>query len=659
MSVPLGSNLTLLAGTGPVEPAQKRERAAASSARKARWGRLRRWFAKIKAYKGWRVGASSSANPTACNEDLHHDLHRQGGGDPPTEATSQPNLKEPTPSSHHQRLRPAPQPSQHEGLRGGSRGGSNDPENSDHRKRESSISSLPKDLKSSIRRRSASLRSNQQRPSISHTNSSNSSVALPTHQLPDPHPGNRVDPADLQGLRSASNASLRPINTTVHANKSTESLNRDAGSARTIPTPSTANSGNNPPRSLPIHPRLRGDDSHRPATAGSLSQAGDITSAPVGEKSTGSSATRSISGRHHTGTFSNASGVASSDNKSNYHRIQSVLPKRLDTLAYLRDLHTGSTYWFNTSHYTRPELEAKVPYFNPDKLVRRGSNFLVLGWSLTRLKDNSNNLTEFLKMFLSILSEFESYQLAHPIDGSGGTFGGGGSAFNKMRMGTSFLRRNQGGGGVVSGVMKGRRGSSAVDMGGGGGGGGDGVSEPSTSTRTVSGGPAGQSHNSSNPLSAGSNHSGHGGLGIGNASPPSASAPTFSGSGYPSGGAGGGGTTSEPSINAGSTGTPAGTLHPGEEYTHLIVMPQPFDVDYYQTFAALCDCAIDTYARISRLAGSAEVCGPNVADLFSKADAKVRKLVTSEITKDMEGRSKDGVRREMAGVGRLIMGSLM
>ena len=292
-----------------------------------------------------------------------------------------------------------------------------------------------------------------------------------------------------------------------------------------------------------------------------------------------------------------------------------------------------------------------MPYFNPDKLVRRGSNFLVLGWSLTRLKDNSNNLTEFLKMFLSILTEFEAYQLAHPIDGSGGTFGGG-SAFNKMRMGTSFLRRNPGGGSVVSGVMKGRRGSSAVDMGGGGGG--DSVPEPNNSTRSVSGGAALQSHSSGNPLSAGSNHSNHGMPPVGSTSPPTSSMPTFSSSGYPSGGG-----TLESAGHTASTGVPAGTLHPGEEYTHLIVMPQPFDVDYYQTFAALCDCAIDTYASISRLAGSAEVCGPNVADLFSKADAKVRKLVTSEITKDMEGRSKDGVRREMAGVGRLIMGSLM
>ena len=45
-------------------------------------------------------------------------------------------------------------------------------------------------------------------------------------------------------------------------------------------------------------------------------------------------------------------------------------------------------------------------------------------------------------------------------------------------------------------------------------------------------------------------------------------------------------------------------LLPGEEYTYLLTPSLPFDPDFYETFATLCDVLIDCYTRLMSLVAS-------------------------------------------------------
>lgn len=100
-------------------------------------------------------------------------------------------------------------------------------------------------------------------------------------------------------------------------------------------------------------------------------------------------------------------------------------------------------------------------------------------------------------------------------------------------------------------------------------------------------------------------------------------------------------------------------LLPGEEYTHLLTPSLPFDPDFYETFATLCDVLIDSYTRLMSLVGSPKECNPVVAELFTKADARVRKIIVQGVVKEFEDSSRGGVKAEVAGVGRVVLGGLM
>ena len=100
-------------------------------------------------------------------------------------------------------------------------------------------------------------------------------------------------------------------------------------------------------------------------------------------------------------------------------------------------------------------------------------------------------------------------------------------------------------------------------------------------------------------------------------------------------------------------------LLPGEEYTHLLTPSLPFDPDFYETFATLCDVLIDCYTRIMSLVASPRECSPVVAEMFTKADARVRKIIVQGVVKEFEDSSRGGVKSEVAGVGRVVLGGLM
>ncbi|KAF2801471.1 uncharacterized protein BDZ99DRAFT_429961 [Mytilinidion resinicola] len=98
---------------------------------------------------------------------------------------------------------------------------------------------------------------------------------------------------------------------------------------------------------------------------------------------------------------------------------------------------------------------------------------------------------------------------------------------------------------------------------------------------------------------------------------------------------------------------------PTETYTHLLTPSLPFDPDFFETFATLCDVLIDCYTKTMSLVGSPESATPVVGDLFAKADARVRKIILAGVVREFEDASRVGQRGEMAGVGKVVLGGLM
>ncbi|KAB5572777.1 hypothetical protein GE09DRAFT_1100887 [Coniochaeta sp. 2T2.1] len=100
-------------------------------------------------------------------------------------------------------------------------------------------------------------------------------------------------------------------------------------------------------------------------------------------------------------------------------------------------------------------------------------------------------------------------------------------------------------------------------------------------------------------------------------------------------------------------------LLPGEEYTHLLTPSLPFDPDFFETFATLCDVLIDCYTRLLSLVTSPRECTALVGELFAKADGKVRKILVQGVVKEFEDGTRSGIKGEVANVGKVVLGGLM
>ena len=100
-------------------------------------------------------------------------------------------------------------------------------------------------------------------------------------------------------------------------------------------------------------------------------------------------------------------------------------------------------------------------------------------------------------------------------------------------------------------------------------------------------------------------------------------------------------------------------LLPGEDYSYLVTPSLPFDPDFFEVFAALCDVLIDCYMRITSLVSSPEKCVTGVAEIFAKADAKLRKVIVAGIIKEYEDATRVGVKSEVACLGKVVLGGLM
>lgn len=100
-------------------------------------------------------------------------------------------------------------------------------------------------------------------------------------------------------------------------------------------------------------------------------------------------------------------------------------------------------------------------------------------------------------------------------------------------------------------------------------------------------------------------------------------------------------------------------LLPGEDYTYLLTPSLPFDPDFFETFSTLCDVLIDCYQRFLQLVPTSKECSAPVAEAFSKADAKIKKLIVQGVIKDFEDQSRSSVKSEVANIGKIVLGGLM
>ena len=268
-----------------------------------------------------------------------------------------------------------------------------------------------------------------------------------------------------------------------------------------------------------------------------------------------------------------------------YQQIHDVSSKRISTLDYLRKAHEGRVYWFNTLLFSKSDL-AKIPFFEPKKLARRATNYLLLGLSLPNILDmNSSNPQECLRALNALLVEFESYQQIHPPEG------GSASSLSRARLPQMFKR-------ATHASTKGRRTSSATDI----------------------------------------------GLPMNTSDPADLKAMTT------------GATTGS---TASSFPASEQDLLPGEEYTHLLTPSLPFDPDFFETFATLCDVLIDCYTRIIGFIPSPAMCTPGTGEIFAKADARLRKIIVAGIIKEFEEESRKGAKAEFAGLGKVVLGGFM
>lgn len=242
-------------------------------------------------------------------------------------------------------------------------------------------------------------------------------------------------------------------------------------------------------------------------------------------------------------------------------------------------------YWFNTLLLNKSELHP-TPNSDSRKITRRATNYLLLGLSLTSITDlYSSNPTEYLKTFNALMSEFESFQQSHRLEGISS------SSLSRGRLPQMFKRA------TISG-SKSRRASSAADIG-------------------LPMGNEGEA-NSSN----------------GNASQLPTNTPIL----FP--------------VNESD-------LHPGEEYTYLLTPSLPFDPDINETFATLCDVLIECYTKLMTLIASPRETGSPFAELFTKADSKVKKLILQGVVKELEDSSRSGIKSEITGISKVISNSTL
>ena len=118
--------------------------------------------------------------------------------------------------------------------------------------------------------------------------------------------------------------------------------------------------------------------------------------------------------------------------------------------------HEGRVYWFNTYLFDKPDL-ARMPCFDPRRLARKATNYLLLGLSIPTINDlYSSTPLEFLRCLNALLSEFDSFQQIHHSDSSAASTSSAAAAVSLTRARLPSMFRRPGGG-------KSRRSTSAAE----------------------------------------------------------------------------------------------------------------------------------------------------------------------------------------------------
>ena len=276
-------------------------------------------------------------------------------------------------------------------------------------------------------------------------------------------------------------------------------------------------------------------------------------------------------------------------------QIREVSCKRMATMDYMRKVHEGNVHFFNTLHYSTAGLNG-LPSMHPLKAGRRAHNYLVLGNSLTSLIDtHPGPALDYLKALSTLLSEFETYQNLTGIEGAGG------SSISRGRVGQMLKS------GMSLGMGKGRRSSTATEA-------------------------------LASPLTPGGNDF---------LSLPKGSTDAYS--------------PTEPSPVPGNSSVGgAGGLASHHDF-HVLQTPHiPFDPDLSLTLATLCDALIDAYARLLELVRVLDQdSATGTGEAFAKADKAARKLLVANVFREFEEQTRAGIKGEVAGVGRLVLGGLV
>lgn len=227
-----------------------------------------------------------------------------------------------------------------------------------------------------------------------------------------------------------------------------------------------------------------------------------------------------------------------------------------------------------------------MPCFDPRRLSRKATNYLLLGLSLPVLIDlYSATPLEFLRSFSTLLSEFDSFQQLRSDSAA---------SLTRARIPNMFRRQG----------TKTRRSTSAADA----------TAEEAAAAAAF-------------PVAGGGT--------IGGLSP----------------------GASTPSVM--NFAASESDLLPGEEYAYLLTPSLPFEPDYFETFATLCDALLDCYTRFLAMVPTPRECSASVAELFTKADARVRKIIVQGIIKEFEDSSRANVKTEVASIGKAVLSGLM
>jgi hypothetical protein len=122
-------------------------------------------------------------------------------------------------------------------------------------------------------------------------------------------------------------------------------------------------------------------------------------------------------------------------------------------------------------------------------------------------------------------------------------------------------------------------------------------------------------------------------------------------------------SNSFPGFPSGGLGSPQEITSPvnaaGHDFQNLLTPSLPFDPDFGTTFATLCDTMIETYSNLLNLITTPEQCSPTVGEAFAKADKSVRKILVANVMREFEETTRNGIKGEVAGLGKLVLGGLM